>query len=134
LQTGGGFSDNFGVIALRSALSGPGNPLLPQDGTEGKSYMETFEVGEGVDSLLKELHEKKRWLDMMISGLEAAVDSPEHRLIELAEKTFEENAAKAPRVDLENEGKTALTMLASSVGATPHARRRRSVGRYAVKT
>jgi hypothetical protein len=57
--------------------------------------MDRFVVEESVETLLKELHEKKRWLDVMISGLEAAVESPEHKLIELAKKTFDEAEEKA---------------------------------------
>ena len=97
--------------------------------------MEVNGIGESVDSLLEELHEKKLWLDMMIKGLEAALDSPEHRLIQLAERTFEEHREEGARVDLEQQGKLALTTLARSVGKTPHARRFRSErGRQAVKT
>jgi phage terminase small subunit len=88
--------------------------------------MEVSGVGKSVNALLKELHEKKRWLDMMISGLEAAVESPEHRLIELAKETFEERQEASPRVDLERDGKAALATLARTVGSTPQARRRRS--------
>jgi hypothetical protein len=90
--------------------------------------MELDKVGAGVESLLRELHEKKEWLDTMIEGLEAALDSPEHRLIELAEQTFEASRREAPRVDLELDGKSALATLARRVGATPQARRKRSRG------
>ena len=79
--------------------------------------------GEGVDSLLNELHQKKRWLDTMIEGLEAAIDSPQHKLIELAKSTFENHQGPAPRVDLEHSGKAALMTLAKSVGKAPSPRK-----------
>jgi phage terminase small subunit len=88
--------------------------------------MEVSEVDESVEALLRELHEKKQWLDTMISGLEAAVDSPEVRLIELAERSFKAHLEDAPHVDLERDGKVALASLARSVGATPQARRKRT--------
>jgi hypothetical protein len=88
--------------------------------------MEQSGVDARVETLLLELHEKKRWLDTMIDGLEAALASPEHQLIALAEEIFEGDAAAAPRVDLQREGRAALTVLARSVGATPQARRKRS--------
>jgi hypothetical protein len=97
--------------------------------------MEADGIGESVEGLLQELHEKKQWLDMMIEGLEAALESPEHRLIQLVEQTFEESQAEAPCVDLEQGGRSALATLARRVGATPHARRKRSqVRRQAVST
>jgi hypothetical protein len=95
--------------------------------------MESDEIGEGVEALLGELHEQKRWLDMMIKGLEAALESPEHQLIELVERTFAEDEMEAPTVDY--SGKSALASLARSVGKSPQARRMRSQrGLQAVKT
>ena len=97
--------------------------------------MESDEIGEGVEALLEDLHEKKRWLDMMIKGLEAALESPEHQLIELVERTFAEDEMESPRVDMDYSGKSALASLARSVGKSPQARRMRSQrGLQAVKT
>ena len=73
-------------------------------------------AGGNVDHLLEELHEKKRWLDLMIAGLEAAIDSPQHRLIEMAAKTFEHQSGHAPKVDLIAAGAGDLAELARSVG------------------
>lgn len=78
--------------------------------------MHTLSTGGNVDHLLEELHEKKRWLDLMIAGLEAAVESPQHRLIEMAAKTFEEQSRRAPKVDLIATGEGDLADLAKSVG------------------
>jgi hypothetical protein len=85
------------------------------------------EITASVETLLKELHEKKRWLDMMIGGLEAAVSSPEHQLIASLEEVFHNASARAARSDLQRERRAALASLARSVNATPHARRKRSL-------
>ena len=91
--------------------------------------MERSQVTESVEILLQELYEKKRWLDMMIGGLEAAVSSPEHRLIESVEKVFNGGSRMASRADLQRERRAALAMLARTVNSTPGARRRRSLSR-----
>jgi|GEM_PF-2258520 len=77
--------------------------------------MYTFQSGESVERLLEELHEKKNWLDQMIAGLEAAANSPQHRLIARAAKTFEEAGAQ-PRVDLMASKRSELQTLAERVG------------------
>lgn len=80
--------------------------------------MDYLTVGGNVDRLLEELHEKKRWLDTMIEGLEAAKNSPQHRLIEMAAVVFSDAAAGLPKVDLEMDSKRRLTALARRVGPT----------------
>ncbi len=78
--------------------------------------MYSFQSGESVERLLQELHEKKHWLDEMIAGLEAAADSPQHRLIASAARTFEEAGPRQPRVDLVQSKRTELQSLAQRVG------------------
>ena len=78
--------------------------------------MYNLSAGGNVDHLLEELHEKKRWLDLMIAGLEAAIDSPQHRLIEMAARTFQDQPGHAPKVDLIAGGPGDLAELARSVG------------------
>lgn len=84
--------------------------------------------GGNVDHLLAELHEKKKWLDMMIESLETAKDSPQHRLIDLAAKTFEESSATSPRVDLQKTSKQELAALAKKVQPGRRALARRKNG------
>ena len=81
--------------------------------------------GGNVDKLLDELLEKKRWLDSMIEALEAAKDSPQHQLIEMAARTFSESSGRSPKVDLQMESKRELAELARQVGST---RRGRAAG------
>ncbi len=86
--------------------------------------MYTFQSGESVERLLEELHAKKRWLDHMIAGLEAAADSPQHRLIAQAAETFQEAGAASPKVDLIQSKRSELQRLAQRVGG----RRKRPAG------
>lgn len=83
-------------------------------------------VAVEVESLLRELHERRRWLDMMIQGLEAAVESPEHRLISLAQEAFEQRDDAVVSLELGRGQRATLASLASSVSSTPQARRKRS--------
>jgi hypothetical protein len=69
-----------------------------------------------VNLLLKELHEKKRWLDVLIAGLEAAEISPHHQLIESAERIFERLNGDRPKVDLRPQQQRILADLASQIG------------------
>jgi hypothetical protein len=78
--------------------------------------MYTFQSGGSVERLLEELHAKKRWLDQMIAGLEAAADSPQLRLIAQAAETFEEAGAATPKVDLIQSKRSELQRLAQHVG------------------
>jgi hypothetical protein len=66
--------------------------------------------------VLRELHEKKRWLDTMIEGLEAAAGSPHHQLIERAGEIFEHVNGTRPKVDLRRGQQRILADLASQVG------------------
>lgn len=68
-----------------------------------------------VSRLLKELHEKKRWLDVLIDALEAAEHSPHHQLIESAERIFERLNGDRPKVDLRPQQQRILADLASQV-------------------
>lgn len=96
--------------------------------------MYKLNAGGNVDHLLEELLEKKRWLDLMIAGLEAAVESPQHRLIEMATKTFEEQSVRAPKVDLISNGSGDLAELAKSVGQSRLRRPARARRRAATKS
>lgn len=68
-----------------------------------------------VNRLLKELHEKKRWLDVLIDALEAAEHSPHHQLIESAERIFEQLNGDRPKVDLRPQQQRILADLACQV-------------------
>ncbi len=81
-----------------------------------------------MDQLLKELHEKKRWLDTMIVGLEKAVRSPHHQLIETAARVFDDLEGNRPKVDLLPRTQRKLAELALQVGKV---RRRRSAAQEA---
>jgi hypothetical protein len=69
-----------------------------------------------VNRLLKELHEKKRWLDVLIQALEAAEVSPDHQLIDSAERIFERLNGDRPKVDLRPQQQRILADLASRIG------------------
>lgn len=69
-----------------------------------------------VHRLLRELHEKKRWLDTVIDGLEAAAGSPDHQLIARASTMFEHLNGSRPKVDLGPRQQQILAALASQVG------------------
>jgi hypothetical protein len=69
-----------------------------------------------VARLLRELHEKKRWLDTVIDGLETAADSPHHQLIERAGRIFEHLHEDRPKVDLRGPQQRVLASLAAQVG------------------
>jgi hypothetical protein len=69
-----------------------------------------------VNRLLRELHEKKRWLDTMIEGLEAAAGSPHHQLIEAAGQIFDHLNGGRPKVDLRRPQQRILADLATQVG------------------
>ena len=86
--------------------------------------MYAFQSGESVERLLEELHEKKRWLDQMIAGLEAAASSPQHRLIAQAAETFEKAGPRQPRVDLVKAQRAELQTLAETVGGRRRSRAR----------
>ena len=80
--------------------------------------MNNFHVSESMERLLEELHEKKLWLDEMIAGLEAAAESPQHRLIAKAAETFEKAGQRQPKVDLIQSKRTELQTLAQRVGGS----------------
>ena len=92
---------------MKSISNGAGHPSL-------KSASEA-----NINRLLRELHEKKRWLDTMIEGLEAAVGSPHHQLIERAAQMFDHLQGERPKVDLRPQQQRALAALASQVGRRP---------------
>jgi hypothetical protein len=85
-----------------------------KNGSNGKSLRAYNDAK--VYRLLRELHEKKRWLDTMIEGLEAAAGSPHHQLIEQAGQIFENLHRKRPKVDLRGPQQRILADLASQVG------------------
>jgi hypothetical protein len=79
-----------------------------------------------VNRLLRELHQKKRWLDTMIEGLEAAAGSPHHQLIERTGQIFEHLNGSRPKVDLRRPQQQILAGLASQVGRRRPRRANRS--------
>ena len=86
--------------------------------------MNQFTTGGNVEHLLEELHSKKKWLDVMIEGLEAAVDSPQHKLIEMAAKTLDQPRRRSPKVDYQEAQNGELIALARRVGGGSSRRRR----------
>lgn len=78
--------------------------------------MDELAAGGNVDELLEELLEKKRWLDTMIAGLEAAKESPQHQLIEMVAEKFASAGGRGPKVDLKSDSKQELAKLAKRVG------------------
>jgi len=68
-----------------------------------------------IDVLLGELYEKKRWLDTVISGLETALDSPDHKFLESVKELFA-GADGTPKVDLKKQKQARLAKLAGQVG------------------
>lgn len=86
--------------------------------------MNQFTNGGNVEHLLKELHSKKKWLDVMIEGLETAMESPQHQLIEMAAKTFDQPRRRSPKVDYHEAQTGELVALAQQVGGGSTRRRR----------
>lgn len=68
-----------------------------------------------LDRLLDQLYAKKSWLDAVIDGLEAAVRSPDHRLIESVLRTFGDSRKAKPKVDVQAQQKARLARLAVQV-------------------
>jgi hypothetical protein len=100
------------------------------NGTHGDGRMSLRESNDAhMNRLLRELHEKKRWLDTMIEGLEAAAGSPHHQLIEKAGQIFEHLNGSRPKVDLRRTEQEILAGLASQVGR----RRPRRAARHDAK-
>ena len=84
--------------------------------------MEYLIDGDKIEGLIAELYEKKRWLDVLIEGLESAAESPQHRLIATASEAFSGAARRRPKVDLEAASRKKLARLAKSVrGRRPEA-------------
>ena len=75
-----------------------------------------------IDLLLNELHAKRNWLDTVIAGLESAIRSPDHRLIESLSTAYSNGARGRPKVDLRPRQQANLSRLASKVQR--HANRR----------
>lgn len=65
--------------------------------------------------LVEELYEKKQWLDRVISSLEAAIESPDYRLIAALSETFENGSKSVPKVDLHALHQSKLEHLAAAV-------------------
>ena len=77
-----------------------------------------------IDLLLNELHTKRKWLDTVIAGLESAIKSPDHRLIESLSAVYSHGHNGCPKVDLRSRHQAKLSRLASSVRR--HTARRQS--------
>jgi len=74
-----------------------------------------------LDQLLKQLYLKKQWLDTMITSLESATRSPDHRFIESVTQVLAQSPQRKPTVDLDHQQKLRLARLANQVrrGAVP---------------
>jgi hypothetical protein len=68
-----------------------------------------------LDQLLKQLYVKKQWLDTMITGLESATRSADHRLIESVMQIVAQASQRKPTVDLDHQQKVRLARLAKQV-------------------
>ena len=68
-----------------------------------------------LDRVLDELHAKKRWLDTVIEGLERAMESPDHQLLESIVNAFANGDQSRPKVDLGPPQRARLTRLATEV-------------------
>ena len=68
-----------------------------------------------IDLLLNELHTKRRWLDTVIAGLESAIQSPDHRLIESLSAAYSNGYMGQPKVDLRSRQQAKLSRLASRI-------------------
>ena len=68
-----------------------------------------------IDLLLNELHTKRKWLDTVIAGLESAIQSPDHRLIESLSAAYSSRHKGGPKVDLRSRQQAKLSRLASKV-------------------
>ena len=68
-----------------------------------------------LDRVLDELHAKKRWLDRVIEGLEKAIQSPDHQLLESIANAFANGNQSRPKVDFARPQRARLTRLASEV-------------------
>ncbi len=79
-----------------------------------------------LDGLLKELHGKREWLDTMIEGLENSMNSPQHKLINMAVESFTAQSDKLPIVDLGESRQHELQALASAAARRKRGRPRGS--------
>ena len=77
-----------------------------------------------IDLLLNELHAKRKWLDTVIAGLESAIQSPDHRLIESLSAAYSSRHNGRPKVDLRSRQQLKLSRLAAKVQR--HTARRQS--------
>ena len=68
-----------------------------------------------LSQLVEELYAKKKWLDRVIAGLEAAIASPDYRLIQALTEAFENGGKRPPKVDLRKLQQTRLEQLAADV-------------------
>ncbi len=68
-----------------------------------------------IDLLLNELHAKRKWLDTVIAGLEAAIQSPDHRLIESLSAAYSNGDNGRPKVDLRSRQQAKLSRIASQI-------------------
>jgi hypothetical protein len=68
-----------------------------------------------IDLVLNELHAKRKWLDTVIAGLESAIQSPDHRLIESLGAAYSNGDSGRPKVDLRSTQQAKLSRLASRV-------------------
>ena len=68
-----------------------------------------------IDVLLNELHTKRKWLDTVIAGLESAIQSPDHRLIESLGAAYSNRDNGQPKVDLRSRQQAKLSRIASQI-------------------
>ena len=77
-----------------------------------------------LERVLKELYSKKKWLDTIIASLEAAVESPDYRLIERLSQTLDNGDGTRPKVDIRKQQQVRLAALAAQVTKARRIRRR----------
>ena len=68
-----------------------------------------------VERLLLELYAKKQWLDIMITSLEHAMESPDYQFIHGLETFFGKINPGLPKVDLRPQQQARLVRLAKNV-------------------
>ena len=79
-----------------------------------------------LEGVLKDLHAKRDWVDKMIEGLENSMNSPQHKLINMAVESFTEQGDRLPKVDLGEGRQHELGVLAVAAASSKRGRPRGS--------
>ena len=88
--------------------------VITRDEKRASAHPDKFHSDKAFRRLLDELHAKRRWLDGMILSLEAALDSPERKLVDAMSAALAEHP-NTPLVDLPAEEQSLLSRLAQNV-------------------